>query len=220
MNSAPDQCELEVAVVGTPAAEPLSQIRPTMITPLRMVLSGFSDARRVSSTPSTASSNTDVHPLTTRSSPDESLRELGNVRAMPDADEHEQKLVSTKGWTLEHLIEMGMKPVERVSALQGASDIQKAIRRYEDDGIPTIIEDWHKTAQWPKDDLFTVNWLLENGEQSTWLYLLGIFGLLLTECVEILARNGVTRKDEEMLLSSFIELSQNASHFASEEGSR
>jgi hypothetical protein len=61
--------------------------------------------------------------------------------------------ISTKGWTFESVLQHGerFRPIERIKATASEADIQKAIRRYEDEGIPMIIEGWHKHEQWPKD---------------------------------------------------------------------
>lgn len=78
--------------------------------------------------------------------------------------------VTTKGWTLDGLVALGKRtqPVPRVSALQDGSVIEEEIRKSEAEGTPLIIEDWHKAPCWPRDDLFTAEWLLENGDECAY----------------------------------------------------
>ncbi|RXW18728.1 hypothetical protein EST38_g7126 [Candolleomyces aberdarensis] len=61
--------------------------------------------------------------------------------------------ISTKGWTYESVLQHGkrFRPIERIKATAPETDIQEAIRRYEEDGIPMIIEGWHEHKKWRKD---------------------------------------------------------------------
>ena len=83
-------------------------------------------------------------------------------------DPDDQTAVTTKQWTFEYLVGLGMEPIERVAATSGLEQLHDAIRKYEDEGIPMIIDKWEETSAWPKGDseLFSIEWLLEHGEQS------------------------------------------------------
>ncbi|KAF5315534.1 hypothetical protein D9611_004889 [Ephemerocybe angulata] len=60
--------------------------------------------------------------------------------------------ISTQGWTFENVLGYGtnFRSIERVSATSSDTDIQQAIKRYEDEGIPIIIEGWQNHDKWPK----------------------------------------------------------------------
>ncbi|KAF6763941.1 hypothetical protein DFP72DRAFT_873813 [Ephemerocybe angulata] len=60
--------------------------------------------------------------------------------------------ISTQGWTFENVLSYGtnFRSIERVSATSSDTDIQQAIKRYEDEGIPIIIEGWQNHDKWPK----------------------------------------------------------------------
>ncbi|KLO11872.1 hypothetical protein SCHPADRAFT_830444 [Schizopora paradoxa] len=68
--------------------------------------------------------------------------------------------VTTKGWTLESLLETGknFRPIERISALDDPEEIKRKVQEYEDKNIPLIVEDCHKHKYW-NEELFTVKHL-------------------------------------------------------------
>lgn len=75
--------------------------------------------------------------------------------------------ITARGWTLEGLVSLGTRfeAVPRISGFSKTSVLAQAIRAYEDEGKPLIISNWHRHPQWPKDK-FSVDWLLEYGDQS------------------------------------------------------
>lgn len=83
------------------------------------------------------------------------------------------KTTTTRGWTVENLVSKGkrMKPIPRVSAITDYDRLDTIIKQYEDSGIPLIIEDWHKTPNWPTDGLFSPEWLLDHGEQGIFIWI-------------------------------------------------
>jgi len=73
-------------------------------------------------------------------------------------------LTTTRGWALSEILShKPFIPVPRVSALD-ATATQAAITQHEQDGIPYIIEGFHKHEKWPK--MFTPEWLSDNGPQG------------------------------------------------------
>jgi len=76
--------------------------------------------------------------------------------------------ITTEGWTLESLLAKGkrFKHAVRISAA-GLDDahIARKISEFEADGVPTVLEDWHKHDNWPKS-MFTVDNFVENSSQS------------------------------------------------------
>ena len=124
-------------------------------------------ARRVSHSPSCSSTTptTDCgYAVCDKSLED--IHDLVEPRLMRDPDD--QTAVTTKQWTFEYLVGLGMEPIERVAATSSPEQLHDAIRKYEDEGIPMIIDKWEETSAWPKGDseLFSIEWLLEHGEQS------------------------------------------------------
>ncbi|KAH8116845.1 hypothetical protein DFH11DRAFT_1505692, partial [Phellopilus nigrolimitatus] len=107
---------------------------------------------------------------------------------------------TTEGWTLDGLLALGarMQRVPRVSALQSAVRLEKIIREHEASGMPLIIEGWDKTPHWPRDGLFSFEWLLEHGDER------------------IAVRDCVSRKDKELPFKEFVEKSRAAPRYASE----
>lgn len=77
--------------------------------------------------------------------------------------------ISTEGWSLEFLVSLSenFHPIERVKATALKDDIAQAIARYEEDGIPTIIEGWHEHEQWPKE-MFTLDFFREHTPGGEW----------------------------------------------------
>ena len=60
------------------------------------------------------------------------------------------------------------RPVARVSALDVGSRL-KAVERFEANGEPLIVENWHKHSSW-KSEMFDIQWLVKNyGNEGTQL---------------------------------------------------
>lgn len=97
---------------------------------------------------------------TSETSPNISGSELPSTDA-PD----KQPFITTKGWTLEGLIDSGKSFVEvkRISASASPEELAKAITEFEDKGTPLIISGCHELESWPKDGLFSPEWLIEHG---------------------------------------------------------
>ncbi|THU87247.1 hypothetical protein K435DRAFT_821948 [Dendrothele bispora CBS 962.96] len=101
--------------------------------------------------------------------------------------------ITSRGWSLSDILtRRPFVPVPRVSALDKAAT-QEAIDQHERDGIPYIIENFHKHKDWPK--IFTPEWLCENGPE------------------EIHVRNIHTYRDTMMRLHDFIARSRDTSPF-------
>lgn len=66
--------------------------------------------------------------------------------------------ISTKGWTLDSVLEQGSNfvPIERVHANDPNIDLEQVIKGHEENGVPLILDGWHKRRDWPKD-LFTLD---------------------------------------------------------------
>lgn len=75
-------------------------------------------------------------------------------------------VISPKGWTLDNLLKQGprFRTVPRCAA--DDPNLLDRIAAFEADGVPLIIDGWHKLDTWP-NSMFTIDWLLENdGQQS------------------------------------------------------
>ena len=72
-------------------------------------------------------------------------------------------MTSTKGWTLDGIIEEGdnFHHVERVSAT--APDLLDKIKKSEANGVPLVIEGFHKHPKWPQH-MFTIDQFVETYE--------------------------------------------------------
>lgn len=85
-------------------------------------------------------------------------------------------MTSTKGWILDEIIEEGdnFHHVERVSAT--APDLLDKIKKYETNGVPLVIEGFHKHSKWPQR-MFTIDEFVEtyegNGTRSITDYMQG-----------------------------------------------
>ncbi|KAG6851239.1 hypothetical protein H0H93_011675 [Arthromyces matolae] len=92
--------------------------------------------------------------------------------------------VSTSGWSLKHLLNSGksFRPVPRVFLREA----QKAINRFEIDGVPLIIHGLHQEYNWLRKE-FHPEWLKEHGPKN------------------INVRNIYDWTDETMLLQDFID---------------
>lgn len=88
-----------------------------------------------------------------------------------------QATVTSKGWTLESLLETGknFKVIDRISALDDLEEVKRKVQEYEDRNVPLIVEDCHKHKYWD-DGLFTVKHLEransnEEGEYKQLLFM-------------------------------------------------
>lgn len=82
-------------------------------------------------------------------------------------------LITSKGWTLERLLETGtrFKTVDRISADSGTPEqIAATIQDYEWRGVPLVVQDLHVHPSWP--EFFTPEWL-ESHYGSQCAYSLG-----------------------------------------------
>ncbi|KAG6867781.1 hypothetical protein C0993_011156, partial [Termitomyces sp. T159_Od127] len=95
--------------------------------------------------------------------------------------------LSTAGWTLEELLRQGKRflPVKRFP-LKSA---KKTIINFDETGVPCIIYDLHRHANWP-EHYFQASWLKKHGPK------------------EISVRNVYNLADRTMLLDDFIEQSR------------
>lgn len=99
--------------------------------------------------------------------------------------------IQAKDWSLEHLLSnTNFRSVRRVSALLPTSRLLHELESHERDGLPLIIEGWHKHPQWPKD-LFDMEWLLKHCGHHKWH-----------------VRNVRDRSDKEITLADFIQWSR------------
>ena len=117
------------------------------------------------------------HPVALKRSANVSFPET-NVEASGPPDEAFETDIgarpnfSSKSWTLGKLLKKGKRfeRVRRVSALDKTKLLQE-LEQYEQSGDPLIIEDWHKTPNWPTDGLFSPEWLLDHGEQGIFIWI-------------------------------------------------
>lgn len=72
--------------------------------------------------------------------------------------------VFTKGWSLEEILSRGTNflpvPVEDVEH-QSAEQIDLRVRDTEADGIPLVMQNWHKRPGW-NAEIFSPTWLTQN----------------------------------------------------------
>ncbi|CCM02095.1 uncharacterized protein FIBRA_04172 [Fibroporia radiculosa] len=75
---------------------------------------------------------------------------------------------TTKDWTLNMLLQNGkrFKQVPRVSVLDGADNMQRALEEHEMHGTPLIIEGWQESVNW-STNLFSPEWLLDHHGSDT-----------------------------------------------------
>ncbi|KAI0336502.1 hypothetical protein GY45DRAFT_1394350 [Cubamyces sp. BRFM 1775] len=106
--------------------------------------------------------------------------------------------ITAKDWSVPSLCRKfaSFKEVRRVSAVADPATLAKALDEYELDGIPLIIEDWHKHSAWPRD-IFSLEWLLRTAGHEN-----------------INVRNVHDRQDQPMTLSEFVALSRSQPHHA------
>ncbi|KAF9526976.1 hypothetical protein CPB83DRAFT_870188 [Crepidotus variabilis] len=107
--------------------------------------------------------------------------------------------VSTRGWSFQGLIESSSNfyAVDRVSA--SSHNLQEALKNHEEDGIPLVVEGFHKLKAWPYG-LFS----LENFCKQV-------------QSKDISVRNVHNWKDKEIPLEDFITKSRTMSHFAEDD---
>ncbi|KAG6867007.1 hypothetical protein C0991_003923 [Blastosporella zonata] len=105
--------------------------------------------------------------------------------------------ISTREWTLQGILNTSKRflLVPRVAH----QDATNAIARFEENGIPHIIEGLHNAPKWPKED-FTPEWLIAHGPK------------------EISVRNVHNWTDKILPLNDFIEKSRDAPKFADSQG--
>lgn len=89
--------------------------------------------------------------LTTSEGTSEAETQSALPNAAPFTRNHAPPGIPVKDWTLQGLVEQGacFKLVPRVSALS-EHEMLEAIRKYEAEGEPLIIEHWDKHPKWPK----------------------------------------------------------------------
>lgn len=127
---------------------------------------------------------------------------------------------TTRGWTSEGLVALGprMQHVPRVSAIKDSDRLDAIIKEYEASGTPLIVEDWEKTPQWPGDQLFGVDWLLEHGDESMREFASSLLRSNNNPLLVIAVRDCVTLRDKEVPFKEFIEKSRAISEYAEEDG--
>ena len=106
--------------------------------------------------------------VSTRSqSPTSSSQDGGNVPAKATTGSASLPIgerISTRGWTMESLLELGnskFSPVKRISVRRlSTTQIVEIVREYEELGSPLILEEWHLRRDWNKTVL-NVDYLVE-----------------------------------------------------------
>jgi len=82
--------------------------------------------------------------------------------------------ISTRGWSVESLLELGednFKEVERVSVRRmPPGRIVEVVRKYEELGRPLILEEWHLRKEWDKA-ILNVDYLVEQSPDQGAHYL-------------------------------------------------
>ncbi|KXN92231.1 hypothetical protein AN958_08684 [Leucoagaricus sp. SymC.cos] len=106
--------------------------------------------------------------------------------------------VSTRGWTLDELLQQGKRfyPVPRLSCT--SQDLESQIKHHEESGKPFVIEGWNQHSRWPKklfDVDFCGNYFQAKNEKIT-------------------VRNVHTRMDKAVLFDEFVEKSRTMPPFA------
>lgn len=101
--------------------------------------------------------------LSTRlQSPTHSFQDGGNVPTT--THEPVDRRISTRGWSVESLLELGkgnFEEVERVSVRKmDPLRIVETVRRYEERGCPLILEEWHLRKEW-EESILNVDYLVE-----------------------------------------------------------
>lgn len=73
------------------------------------------------------------------------------------------KLISAREWSIDNLIDShpNFKPVRRISAFHKAALNPTELERSDQEGIPVIIENLHKSTRWPQE--FNLEWFKTNG---------------------------------------------------------
>lgn len=126
--------------------------------------------------------------------------------------------ISTDGWSLDYLLKQSnnFREIPRVHAT--SLDLSRRIGRFESskENEPLVIEGWHETPEWPSD-LFTIDWLRQNGKSGEKLNTLQFIPPL-NVFQELDVRNVHSRTDKTISLSDFIEISRAVPPFAHSEG--
>lgn len=107
-------------------------------------------------------SNKRRKPSTTILSPCHHLRRRDPLEGtrMDRPNSPEAGLITTKDWTLEHLLAAGVKfrEVDRISVKSRPPEqIAATIKDYEQRNVPLVVEDFHCNPDWP--EFFTPQWL-------------------------------------------------------------
>ncbi|KAI0637005.1 hypothetical protein C8Q77DRAFT_1051081 [Trametes polyzona] len=100
--------------------------------------------------------------------------------------------ISAKDWSVPELCEKysNFEPVRRISALMGNDALRKELEAYDRDGVPLVVEDWHRHESW-SHDIFNLEWLLRSSGDQT-----------------ISVRNMHDREDRDMTLADFVSVSR------------
>jgi len=113
--------------------------------------------------------------------------------------------ISAEGWTLDGLLAQGkrFKRAVRIS-VEGLDEghIVRKISEFEADGVPTVLEDWHKHLNWP-EDMFTVENFVENSCKSRLPYVRRV-KFNIPQGIHV--RNVRDWSDKPMVLSEFVDL--------------
>ncbi|THH13931.1 hypothetical protein EW146_g6333 [Bondarzewia mesenterica] len=108
---------------------------------------------------------------------------------------HRRDFISTREWTLDHLVATGrhFQEVPRISI--DHEDLASTIEAHEKSGIPLIVENFHKHHNWPKG-MFSLEWFATHGQQ------------------DLMVRNVCNRTDLDMSMMDFIAKSRATSPYA------
>lgn len=141
---------------------------------------------------------------------------------MDRADDPTVGLITSKNWTLEHLLATGAKfrPVDRVSAAsQTPGQIASTIKDYEQRNVPLVVQDLHCHPNWP--EFFTPQWLESHyGTQGTCARTFLPKFQVSTSCIPVVQVRNVhgERLDRETTVTELIDNLRNAPPFADEGG--
>lgn len=129
-------------------------------------------------------------------------------------------LITSKDWTLEHLLATGerFRPVDSISAKSVTPEqIALTIKEYEERGVPLVVQDLHLRPNWP--ELFTPRWL-ETHYGSQGACAPEIFVQVSTSRVPVVEVRNVhgDRLDRESTITELIDSLRNAPPFAHQGG--
>ncbi|TCD64542.1 hypothetical protein EIP91_003980 [Steccherinum ochraceum] len=94
-------------------------------------------------------------------------------------------IISPDGWTLEGLLRQGPRFREVPRCRADDPNLDQRILAFEKDGVPLVIEGWHKSPSWP--DIFHIDWLMEHCGDK-----------------EVTVRDLADRSDKQLKLRDFI----------------